>query len=113
MAVGLGLTAGFDVVVPGDLPVSPYVGAVCGAWIANYHSLGGDTQVLLDPSQNDLDDPGNVDPYTTQVTWLTGCTLVWKSRSVIQSLQTLKLDTSCHTLERNRLIRRGTIRLKA
>lgn len=45
--------------------VTPLVGAgLGGGVVANFHSFGGDTQALLDPSQNELDNPQNVDPYT-------------------------------------------------
>jgi hypothetical protein len=72
MAVGVAFTAGFDVMIPKDLPITPYFGVdVGGMWMGTYHSFSGDTQVLLDPSQNDLDDPKNVDPYTSQLAWLT------------------------------------------
>ncbi|MFZ5482531.1 MAG: hypothetical protein ACOZNI_37560 [Myxococcota bacterium] len=47
--------------------VAPYLGASAGgALVATWHSFWGDSAVLLDPDQNDLDDPGNVDPWTLQ-----------------------------------------------
>ena len=71
MLVGVGLTAGLDVMVPGDLPVTPYLGgSVGGVWVGTYHSLGGDTQILLDPTQNDLDSESNIDPYTSQMAFI-------------------------------------------
>ena len=52
--------------------MTPYLGGdVGGLWTGTYHSFGGDTQHLLDPDQNDLDNTNNVDPYTAQVAWLT------------------------------------------
>ena len=72
MVAGVAFTGGFDVLVPKELPITPYFGGdLGGLWMGTYHSFGGDTQVLLDPSQNDLDDPNNVDPYTSQIAWLT------------------------------------------
>lgn len=45
--------------------VTPYLGAgLAAGLVANFHSFGGDTEELLDPTQNDLDNPSNVDPYT-------------------------------------------------
>ena len=72
MVVGVGVTAGFDVMVPKDMAVTPYFGGDVGvSWFGTYHSLGDDTQVLLDPEQNELDNPNNVDPYTSQLAWVT------------------------------------------
>lgn len=72
MFVGVTLTAGVDFLLPTPGKVAPYLGADLGlAWVGTYHSFDGATQVLLDPAQNDLDDPGNVDPFTTQWTALT------------------------------------------
>ena len=70
MLLGTALTVGGDAGLPGDLPL--YVGAEAGpAWVTTYHSLGGETQLLLDPEQNDLDSTGNIDPFTAQATLLT------------------------------------------
>lgn len=72
MFTAAGLTVGPEIVIPVDGPIAPYLGAEAGgAWIGTYHSFGGDTAVLLDPNQNDLNDPGNVDPFTTQLAFLT------------------------------------------
>ena len=72
MVVGAGVTAGFDVMVPKEMAITPYFGGDVGvSWFGTYHSLGGETQVLLDPEQNDLDNPNNVDPYTSQFAWVT------------------------------------------
>lgn len=69
---GVSLSAGADLLLPLDLPVAPYLGAELGvASVTTWHSLGGVTQPLLDPEQNDLENPRNVDPYTTQATFLT------------------------------------------
>ncbi len=35
--------------------------------IGSFHDFGGSTAYLLDPQQNDLDNPDNLDPYTLQV----------------------------------------------
>lgn len=43
------------------------VAATAGAMgVGAFHDLGGPTAYLLDPSQNDLDNPDNLDPYTLQ-----------------------------------------------
>ncbi len=48
---------------------TPYVGGgVGGGAVWNFHSFGGDTALLLDPTQNALEDDGNIDPYT--VSWV-------------------------------------------
>jgi hypothetical protein len=58
-------TIGPDVAIPSDGPVEAYFGAEVGGGLAGvYHSLGGPTAFLIDPAQNDLEDPGNIDPYT-------------------------------------------------
>ncbi len=65
-------TGGLDVYAPGDLPITPYLGAeVGGAWVATYHSFGGDSSVLLDPEQNKLDSGGNIDPWASNLVLLT------------------------------------------
>lgn len=70
MLLGTALTVGGDAGLPGNLPL--YVGAEAGpAWVTTYHSLGGETQLLLDPSQNDLDSSKNLDPFTAQAALLT------------------------------------------
>jgi hypothetical protein len=58
-------TIGPDLEIPTGGPVAPYFGAEIGGGVAGvYHSLGGPTAFLIDPAQNDLEDPGNIDPYT-------------------------------------------------
>ena len=70
-AVGA-LTAGMDATAPWDKALTPYAGVDLGvAWVGTYHSFGEETQLLLDPEQNDLASGSNVDPYTTQATFLT------------------------------------------
>jgi hypothetical protein len=56
---------GVDVAAPVRGPVAPY-GALDlrGGWAGMYHALAGNSRVLLDPAQNDLGSPSNVDPYT-------------------------------------------------
>lgn len=58
------LVVGADVMLPIDFPL--YLGLQAGAaMIGNYHALGGTSaDVLLDPSQNDIGDPGNIDPFS-------------------------------------------------
>ena len=67
--VGSG-SVGLEVLLPLDSPVEVAFGVETGvAWVGTYHSFSGRTAVLLDPGLNDLDDPDNVDPYTSQVVW--------------------------------------------
>ncbi len=62
------LEGGFDVSLPVQGPAVPYVmGGLGFAVVGNYHALRGGSAVLLDPDQNDLGNPRNVDPYTVQV----------------------------------------------
>jgi opacity protein-like surface antigen len=66
----IGLELGLDVVVPVQGDLRPHLGgSLGGAAVAAFHSLRGDTAVLIDPEQNDLDDPRNLDPYTIQMVW--------------------------------------------
>lgn len=61
------LGVGPEIVLLPARRVGPYVAADAGvAVVGSWHSFGGDTQALLDPAANDLDDPQNVDPYTIQ-----------------------------------------------
>lgn len=63
------LTVGGEVRAPTDWPVLPLGGAsIGGTWVGTYHSFGVseggvDTRPLLDPTQNDLEDPNNIDPW--------------------------------------------------
>ncbi len=64
-----GVTVGAGPMV--RVPLSPSVqlggGATGGIMgIGAFHDFGGASQYLLDPKQNDLDDPDNLDPYTIQ-----------------------------------------------
>jgi len=64
---------GLEVVLPLDTPLEVTLGVDTGvAWVGTFHSLGGATRPLLDPAQNDLQDPNNIDPYTTQLAWMNG-----------------------------------------
>lgn len=62
-------TIGGEARVPADWAVLPYGGAsIGGTWVGTWHSFGVsesgvDTRVLLDPSQNDLNDSNNIDPW--------------------------------------------------
>lgn len=65
-------TIGGEARVPDLLPVEPLFGVeLGGAWVGTWHSFGPpdgegtDTTFLLDPAQNDLQDPNNRDPYAT------------------------------------------------
>lgn len=72
LLLAAGATVGPELTIPLDAPVQPYVAVGAGlAWLGTYHSFGGDTAHLLDPAQNDLDDPTNIDPYTSQLAVLT------------------------------------------
>lgn len=72
LLLAAGATVGPELTVPLDAPVQPYASVGMGVtWLGTYHSFGGDTAHLLDPARNDLDDPRNVDPYTSQVALLT------------------------------------------
>ena len=68
-------TVGPEVFIPLKGSFSPYLGVEGGvAWVGTYHSLGGEyenTQVLLDPDSNELGNPRNIDPYSTQGAFLT------------------------------------------
>ena len=71
MFIAAGLTAGPEITIPLDGPIAPYFGAEAGAvWIGTYHSLNGVTQQFMDPTENDLKSTGNIDPYTSQVAFL-------------------------------------------
>lgn len=62
------LTTGLDLRCPGDLPVTPIVGASAGVgWFGTYHSLREGAVGIMDPVANDLANPRNIDPYTTQL----------------------------------------------
>jgi hypothetical protein len=62
---GLGVNVGFQASAPVRGPARPYVAAGGGLFgVGVYHALRDGTAVLLDPDQNDLGDPGNIDPYT-------------------------------------------------
>lgn len=62
-----GLTVGPEFEIPLSGPVIPYFGAGLGvAFVGTYNNLGGPTQLLLDPTTNDLNSSGNVDPSTGQ-----------------------------------------------
>lgn len=67
--VGLAsLTVDAEVELWPEAGSSPFFGAGAGgALTGSFHSFGGDSRALLDPSENDLDDPDNVDPYTLQL----------------------------------------------
>lgn len=58
-------TIGPDLQLPSGGPVAAYFGAEIGGGVAAvYHDFGGPTAFLIDPEQNDLEDTGNIDPYT-------------------------------------------------
>ena len=71
MFLATALTLGPEIVLPLDGPLEPYFGVEAGAaWVGTYHSLGGITQRFMDPAVNDLKDPGNIDPFTSQVAFV-------------------------------------------
>ena len=71
MFVASGLTVGPEIVIPTEGGLEPYFGAEAGgAWVGTYHSLDGATQQFMDPDANALNDPGNIDPFTTQLVFL-------------------------------------------
>ena len=77
MLTAASLTVGAEARVPDeDLPVVPLAGfGVGGAWVGTWHSFGvaesgADTTLLLDPAENDLSDPNNIDPYATNLALL-------------------------------------------
>lgn len=64
----IGLHGGADVVIPTGGRVQPHVGASIGvAGVGVFHALRGGSAELLDPDQNDLGNPRNLDPHTVQV----------------------------------------------
>ncbi len=70
-AFGLSALAevGLDVAAPVRGPVAPYAALdLRGGWAGMYHALAGNSRVLLDPAQNNLGSPSNVDPYTASGT---------------------------------------------
>ena len=70
-----GVLLGPEIVLPIQ-EIKPYFGAGAGiGWVGTYHSLSGATAVLLDPEQNDLNNPNNIDPYTSQAVLQTELTI--------------------------------------
>jgi hypothetical protein len=60
---------GLDVAAPVRGRVVPYaVVDLRGGFAGMYHALAGNSRVLLDPAQNNIGSPSNVDPYTTSGT---------------------------------------------
>jgi len=74
MLTAASLVVGLEGRIEDELPVEPLLGfGVGGAWVATWHSFGPsddgtDTTFLLDPEQNDLNDPNNRDPYAMSFT---------------------------------------------
>lgn len=63
----LGLSVGIEAHVPVKGAVRPYGYATVGvAGVGVYHALRGETAELLDPAQNEIGNPRNLDPYTLQ-----------------------------------------------
>jgi hypothetical protein len=72
MFVAVAVSAGADFLLPVPGKVAPYLGADLGvAWVGTFHSFGGPTEVLLDPEQNNLESGSNIDPWTSQATFVT------------------------------------------
>lgn len=68
-AVGSG-SVGLEVLLPIRSSVEVSFGLDTGiGWVGTYHSFSDQTRPLLDEDLNDLEDPNNVDPYTSQVVW--------------------------------------------
>jgi hypothetical protein len=79
----LGGELGLEVQVPVNGPVRPFLAASAGVvGVGAYHALSEDTAVLLDPEQNRLGEPGNLDPYTVQpaVSYGVGAGAAWRAR---------------------------------
>jgi hypothetical protein len=63
-----GLLVGPEVRVPLQESLSVHFGAAVGvSWVGTYHSLTESSQILFDLEVNDLTNPGNIDPFTSQV----------------------------------------------
>ncbi len=66
MTARAGVTLGPEVVLA-ETAISPSLFATIGpSWVGTYHAFEGPTAGLLAPAENDLSDPGNVDPFTSQ-----------------------------------------------
>jgi len=62
------LTVGPELSVQARSGLRPYGGADVGlAWVQTWHSFHGDTAILVDPSQNDVGNRNNIDPYVSQL----------------------------------------------
>ena len=69
----LGLSLGPEIAPWSAADVSPYLGASVGvSWVRHWHSFNGDSAVLLDPAENELDRGSNIDPFTDQIAPHTG-----------------------------------------
>ena len=69
----LGTSIGPEISPWSDADVSPYAGANIGfSWVRHWHSFDGASAVLLDPAENNVDQGGNIDPYTDQLAPMTG-----------------------------------------
>lgn len=63
----LGFELGASVYAPVAGRARPFLGLGGGLMaVGVYHALRDETAVLLDPTQNDLGNPRNIDPYTVQ-----------------------------------------------
>ena len=61
------LTVGPELALPSFGGVTPVFGVAAGpALAATFHAFDAEADFLLDPAQNALTDPGNLDPYTLQ-----------------------------------------------
>ena len=62
------LIVGPIVSVPLEESLALYFGAGVGlSWVGTYHSLTAGSQVLFDLDANDVANPGNIDPFTSQI----------------------------------------------
>lgn len=64
---GLGAELGLEAQIPLKGRARPYLfGEVGVLGVGMFHAMRGGTAILLDPTQNDLGNPRNLDPYTLQ-----------------------------------------------
>ena len=68
MLTQLGVMVGPEISPWSVAKLAPYAGSTIGlSWARHWHSFKGPSAVLLDPSTNDVQSGGNIDPYTDQL----------------------------------------------
>ena len=78
----LALDAGIEADIPLRGIARPYLGATLGVGgVGAYHAMRGETAILLDPEQNDIGNPRNIDPHTVQAVLRTGVSLGLRIRA--------------------------------